>query len=556
MEYPFERAVADGVNVGYDVFRIRTKIGEKGSTVEAGYEVDYRDKATRAVRWQQLEEALEYGGGELDRSVVSPSQMRTVIRAYKEKLETELFPEREHVPKTLIFAKNDAHAEDIVTIVREEFGKGNAFCRKITYRAEGDADELIKAFRTSYNPRVAVTVDMISTGTDIKPLEVLLFMRDVKSQTYFEQMVGRGSRTITATDLLAVTPDAATKTHFVLIDAVGVTESAKHTDVRPLERKRGVGFAKLLEMVAFGKRDTDTLTSLAGRLARLEQRLKTEDADRVLAEGGRSLQALTNGLLDAVDADKQAAKAAELGEGALTDEQLGEARKALAVAATKPFNQPGLRNLLTELHERSEQVIDTVSIDKVTYAGYDFDKARALVGNFRAFIEAHKDELLALQILYNQPYGQRRLTFEAVKELAEALQKPPYYIDSERLWGAYERLEKDRVRGAPAERLLTNIISLVRFALGQSELLEPYPEQLDRRFSAWLAQQEQAGRFGPEQVEWLVMIKEHLSTSLTIEPDDFSYAPFNQKGGRVRAAKLFGPELPGVLDELNRVLAA
>jgi len=237
------------------------------------------------------------------------------------------------------------------------------------------------------------------------------------------------------------------------------------------------------------------------------------------------------------------------------DEHLEEAARVLATEATRPFNNPELRNLLllTDFQTRSEQVIDTVSRDEVL-VGYD--KAQAMVTNFKRFIEDHRDELLALQILYNQPYAQRTLTYAAVKELAEALQKPPYYIDSERLWGAYERLEKDRVRGAPPEKLLTNIISLVRFALGQSEVLEPYPEQVDRRFSAWLAQQEQAGRFTPEQVEWLVMVKGHIATSLNIEPDDFAYSPFSQKGGRVRAVKLFGPELPKVLDELNEVLAA
>jgi len=159
--------------------------------------------------------------------VVVRDQIRTVIRAYKEWLSTDLFPERSVVPKTLIFAKDDSHAEDIVEIVREEFGRGNEFCKKITYRAQEKSETLISEFRTSPVLRIAVTVDMISTGTDVKPLEVLIFMRDVKSQTYYEQMVGRGTRTISETDLQAVTGDAQRKTHFVLIDAVGVTETAK-----------------------------------------------------------------------------------------------------------------------------------------------------------------------------------------------------------------------------------------------------------------------------------------------------------------------------------------
>ena len=161
MEYPHERAIADGVNVGYEVYRIRTKIGEEGSKVDAGFYVDKRDKATRSTRWEKLDEDLEYASSQLDKNVVSIDQIRTVIRTFKEKLSTEIFPGRKNVPKTLIFAKDDSHADDIVHLAREEFGKGNDFCQKITYRTSGKPEELITAFRNSYNPRIAVTVDMI-----------------------------------------------------------------------------------------------------------------------------------------------------------------------------------------------------------------------------------------------------------------------------------------------------------------------------------------------------------------------------------------------------------
>jgi type I restriction enzyme R subunit len=216
-EYSHERAVADGVNVGYEVYRIKTKISEKGGSVEAGYYVDKRDKLTRETRWEQLDEDLQYSSRQLDRDIVAPDQIRTVIKTFKDKLYIEIFPGRKEVPKTLIFAKNDSHAEDIVHIVREEFGKGNEFCKKITYRTTGEkTDDLIASFRNSYNPRIAVTVDMISTGTDIRPLECVVFMRDVKSRVYFEQMKGRGTRIISPTDLQAVTPGSFRKTHFVI----------------------------------------------------------------------------------------------------------------------------------------------------------------------------------------------------------------------------------------------------------------------------------------------------------------------------------------------------
>ena len=305
MEYPRQRAVADGVNVDGHVYRIRTAITEQGSQVEAGFYVDRRDRQTRRVRWEQLDEDLVYDANQLDREVVSESQIRTVIRTFRDKLFTEIFPGRTEVPKTLIFAKDDSHAEDIVRIVREEFGRGNEFCQKITYRVSGvKAEDLIATFRNSFYPRIAVTVDMIATGTDIKPLEVLLFMRPVKSRVLFEQMLGRGTRIISATDLLAVTPDARVKTHFVIVDAVGVVEQAK-VDTQSLERKRSVPFDKLLTAVALGARDEDSLTSLAGRLARLERTLSPQDVFNVKAASeGRTLRDLANALLDAVDPDK------------------------------------------------------------------------------------------------------------------------------------------------------------------------------------------------------------------------------------------------------------
>jgi type I restriction enzyme, R subunit len=228
MEYSRQRAVADGVNVDGQVYRIRTAITDGGSTVEAGYYVDRRDRLTRKVRWEQLDEELTYDAALLDRAVVAESQIRTIIQTYRDKLFIEIYPGRSDVPKTLIFAKDDSHAEDIVRIVREKFGKGNDFCQKITYRVTGvKTEDLIASFRNSYHPRIAVTVDMIATGTDIKPLEVLLFMRPVKSRVLFEQMLGRGTRVINSTDLQAVTPDARLKSHFVLVDAIGVIEQEK-----------------------------------------------------------------------------------------------------------------------------------------------------------------------------------------------------------------------------------------------------------------------------------------------------------------------------------------
>ena len=207
MEYGHDQAVVDGVNVDFDVYRIRTEITEQGATIDAGLWTKFRDRSTRRSRWELLDDELPYTAAELDRKVVARDQIRTVLETFRDRLFTEIFPGRTEVPKTLIFAKDDSHAEEIVEIVREVFGKGNDFVAKITYKATGrKTDDLIAAFRNSPNPRIAVTVDMIATGTDVKPLECVFFMRAVKSRTYFEQMKGRGVRVISDTDLQAVVP--------------------------------------------------------------------------------------------------------------------------------------------------------------------------------------------------------------------------------------------------------------------------------------------------------------------------------------------------------------
>jgi type I restriction enzyme R subunit len=561
-EYSHERAVADGVNVGYDVYRIRTQITEAGSTVEAGHYIDRRDKLTRQTRWEQLDEDLDYTASQLDRAVVAPDQIRTVIRTFRDRLFTDIFPGRSEVPKTLVFAKDDSHAEDIVRIIWEEFGKGNEFCKKITYRTTGEKPEdLIASFRNSYNPRIAVTVDMISTGTDIKPLECLLFMREVRSRVYFEQMKGRGTRTIDETDLAAVTPDAGHKARFVIVDAVGVCEGDK-TDSRPLERKPSVAFDKLLQSVALGVRDEDTLTTLAGRLARLDRQIDEGERARIhKIAGGLTLREAANRLLDAVDPDRRLQEARALYQTeAPSDAQLAAAGEALVQAACAPFDSPKLRDLLVEIKRQSEQIIDTVSQDVLLDAGYDAqakDKARAVVDTFRRFIEENKDELTALELIYSRPYGQRRLTYAEIRELAEAIARPPYGLTPERVWQAYEQLERARVRGAGPQKLLTNLVSLVRFAVGEADELVPFPETVEARFRSWLEAQAQAGRlFTPEQMEWLEMIRDHIATSLTIGVDDLQLTPFHERGGAFKVHELFGGEMEGILEELNEVLAA
>ena len=211
MEYGHEQAVADGVNVDFEIYKIRTRITDQGSTIEAedGTMVGYRHRRSRKLRWEAPDEDVVYGAEALDRAVVAKDQIRLIVRTFRDRLFTEIFPGRTEVPKTLVFCKDDSHAEDVVEILREEFGRGNDFCRKITYKTTGRKPaDLIQEFRNSYEPRIAVSVDMIATGTDIRPIEVVVFLRAIRSRVLFEQMKGRGVRVIDATELKAVTPDA------------------------------------------------------------------------------------------------------------------------------------------------------------------------------------------------------------------------------------------------------------------------------------------------------------------------------------------------------------
>ncbi len=552
MEYGHQQAVADGVNVNYDVYRIRTQVSEQGSQIEAGYSVGYRDRLTRKTRWQELDEDMAYDADALDRAVQTPDQIRTIVRTFRDKLPLEIFPGRTEVPKTLVFAKDDNHAEKIVEILREEFGKGNDFAQKITYRTTGDKPEnLISAFRNSYNPRIAVTVDMIATGTDIKPVEIVMFMRSVKSRNFFEQMKGRGVRICDPNDLQAVTPDATVKDHFVIVDCVGVCEQDK-TDSAPMDAKKSVPFDKLLQAVALGNVEPEVLSSVAARLARLDRELTDPDRQRIAnASGGYSLKDLARGIVEALDPDL-ASNHPELVEGR-------------TLTAVKALCDPALRNLLIDLKKKAEQVIDTVTQDQLLEADFSEaarDRAKGTVESFEKFITDHKDEITALQILYQQPQRLRglqaeTLTFEALKALADTLQAPPHLWTEGQLWQAYAALDKSKVKGDNRKRILTDLVSLVRFAMHQSNELVPFPERVNANFKAWLAQQTQAGTlFTPEQLHWLDMIREHIAGNLTIVPDDFEYSPFAQEGGMGRVYQLFGAELPKVLEAMNQELAA
>ncbi len=829
MEYNHEKAVADGVNVGCDIYRIKTLITESGSKVDAGFWVDKRERQTRKVRWEQLDEVLAYEASDLDRDVVVPDQIRQVLTTFRDKVFTEMFPGRTDLPKTLIFAKDDTHADDIVRICREVFGKGNDFCQKITYRTgfvrlvekkmqadgkEVDAitwkrasslspEEILSAFRNSYNPRIAVTVDMIATGTDIKPLEIVFFMRSVASKNFFEQMKGRGVRVVSEAEMENVNAGVKRKTRYMIVDAVGVCERVL-TESRPLEKKPTVTFDKLLDAAALGTTEVAAVESLAGRLIRLERRFAAEvQAEITQAAKGQTLSQIAKGMLDAVDPDKveeasrllageqQRRDAAatfpplnyfdpqapiafltgdlphwrqqdttyfvtfrladslpqeklrqwqderatwltqhpephdeatrlkyydlfpqrlqqwldagsgscvlampeikQVVEGALrhfdghryrlhefvvapnhvhvlvspsgertlseilhswksftaheilkveaasrrlsetlqsrdgpatlkvwqkesfdhivrspasmekfreyildhsnsqsgngvpplsysepTAKQRRDAAATLIKQALAPLaTNPDLRNLLKKIQKAADQTIDIISRDELLYAG-PAEKTKQsnaqLATSFREYIEQHKAEITALQILYSRPYKQR-LTETMLKDLEKKLRDNHAAWTEDRLWDAFAAAEPGKVKGRSQAGRFADLVALVRFALEQQPVLAPFADSVNEKFDAWLIKRQSgsgvpplnpedkqsrdgSATFTPEQLSWLHLIREHIATAISIEPEDLELSPFNQRGGLGKAHQLFGPALAGLLDELNEALAA
>ncbi|MFN2496455.1 MAG: DEAD/DEAH box helicase family protein, partial [Pseudonocardiaceae bacterium] len=384
-EYTYPQSVADNVNVDFGVYRISTQITAQGSNIEAGTVVPKVDRRTRIQRYETLEDDLTYSTSQLDRAVTARSQIRLVLETFRDRLFTEIFPGRSTVPKTLIFAKDDNHAEEIVTTLREVFGRGNDFAAKITYSAR-DPKGLLQAFRTSPNLRIAVTVDMIATGTDVKPLECVFFLRDVRSGSYFEQMKGRGARTISATDFQAVTPDASMKNRFVIVDAVGVTEHA-FVDAAPLERVRSVSLKRLLDKAAALTLTEDETATLASRLAKLELDLTPAERSELDGVAGRPVRDIVRALVAAVDPDEQAKAMAA---APLVDRvaDTAAAVQALLDGAVEPIAaNPALRTRILELRAKHDQVIDEVSVDQLldAHGVVDTGRARSVVESWRQY---------------------------------------------------------------------------------------------------------------------------------------------------------------------------
>nr|MDT0660336.1 type I restriction-modification enzyme R subunit C-terminal domain-containing protein [Micromonospora sp. DSM 115978] len=549
-QYTYEQAVADRVNVDFDVYRIRTRQTESGDRIEAGTVVPLRDRRTRAERYQELADDFAYEGSQVGRAVISKGQIRLVLETFRDRLFTEIFPGRSAVPKTLIFARDDNHAEEIVKMVRLVFARGNDFAAKITYASRRDGnspDALLQAFRNSPELRIAVTVDMIATGTDVKPLECVFFLREVRSATYFEQMKGRGARTIDPADFQAVTPDAKVKDRFVIVDAVGVTE-AELDEAVPLHRhtEQQISLRDLLRKAGTLTATPDEVATLGARLARLDKKLT--DADRAeLAglAGGRPLTSIVRGLTDAV-APETLNPAKEAGADAVRD---------LVADALRPLaEKPELRERILEIRQSHLITIDEVNADDLLSASRvpPEQRARSTVRDFHAYLEEHRDEITAMQINFEM---KGRANYTQLKELAARIARPPQAWTPDTLWKAYVALGK--TSDAPGRRSVTDLVSLIRYELGLDGDLRPYRSVVEERFQGWLARQKQAGAtFGRSQMWWLERIRDVIASSAGITVDDLDGAPFTERGGIDGFEGAFGDAAEPLLTDLNRELPA
>lgn len=576
-EYSHEQAVADGVNVGHEVFIIETEKTTKGGTINADLLVERRERQTRKKRWETQDEDEAYTAKQLDRDIVNPDQIRTVIRAFRDSLPT-IFPGRKEIPKTLIFAKTDSHADDIIQTVREEFGESNQFCKKVTYRvaqdktsADGqllekgeDPKSILNQLRNDYYPRIAVTVDMIATGTDVKALECLLFMRDVKSRNYFEQMKGRGTRTLDKDSLQKVSPSATSaKTHFVIVDAIGVTKSLK-TASQPLITKPSMKLKDLAMGVMLGASDTDTVSSLAGRLARLDKQLDDKERARIAAKaGGVPLLNIVGELFNAIDGDRVEERALAIsGQPAGSDpgdQVRQQAQQQLVGEVARVFNGE-LIELIDSIRRDKEQTIVHDDLDQLTkaeWAGDSQSNAEALTLEFADYLREHQDEINALSIYFQTPARRSEVTYQQLKQLLEKLKQDRPKLAPLRVWQAYEHLDQVQTPASPLSEL-TALVALIRRVTGLDSSITTFASTVQRNFKTWIFQHNNSAeeKFTDEQLAWLHMIRDQIMISCHFQRDDLEISPFDAQGGLGRMYQLFGDRMDWVIDEMNKGLVA
>ena len=555
-EYTYQESVADEVNVSFDIYRIKTQIGEEGGLIEAGTVIPAIDKRTREQKDLEVEEDLDWKPTDQGIAIEAPNHIRLVLETFRDRMFTEIFPElndqgekRKVVPKTLIFAKSDAHAETIVRIVREVFNKGDGFAAKITYTAKDPAD-LINRLRTSPELRIAVTVDMVATGTDVKPLECVLFMRDVRSGTYFEQMKGRGARSITDSDFQAVTEQGVHKERFVIVDAIGVTEH-DFVDVTVTDRVKTASLESLLKKAAARELTQDDAATLGSRLSKLGLRMTASERNEIEALAGITIEEMSQQLVRSVNADAIADVTSTTPTGTTEEVAIHEFVQSLAGPLA---TSQQLRERLVTRHQSKYIFRDEVTPDQLLFAGGvpNLELAERTIHDWKQYMEENKNEITALQLLYSRPQNSG-VTRKQLEELVATIRKPHQDWTPAVIWKSYELLNKTN---RSIQNKTVDLVSLVRYTLGTMPELVPFADVVEERYQGWLLMQEQRGsKFTKEQRRWLDAIKDYICTGVTFETASLDAVPFIEWGGSDGIERDFADPV-AVISDLNQALSA
>ena len=484
VNYTLEKSIIDGVNVDCRVYRIKTQATENGGAILEGDKIKRKTCYTGQVETVNNQETKNYTREELNRSIVNPAQIKLILETYRDVVYTEMFtdPQRkanmDYLPKTLIFALNENHATNIVEIAKKVFGHNdNRFVQKITYSA-GDSNELIRQFRNDKDFRIAVTCTLVATGTDIKPLEVVMFMRDLASEPLYIQMKGRGVRTIGDEQLRNVTPNAYSKDCFYLVDAVGVTEHEKSiTTPSDGATTKLISLKELLEKITHGNVSDDYLRLLASRLSRISHKCEEKDREKFISLAHISMMDIASNIFDALE------------QGFLPEYvNVNEPNTARKDLVRNIANEPDAREFLLILNAG---FIETLmpGEDMLISKGFSQEEARATTSAFEAYCEEHKDEIEALRIIYNNQGGP--LTYAILKDLENKLKYASSKFNTSLLWNSYAIINPQMVKHSSTKEekeALTNIIQLVRYAFHQIERLESLYPSANQRFNLWCGQ--------------------------------------------------------------------
>lgn len=489
VNYTLEKSIVDGVNVDNRVYRIKTEATENGGAIMQGEHVKVESRYTGKTEEVSSKETKNYSKTELNRSIVNPSQIKLILTTYRDAVYTEMFndpqrePQFEYLPKTLIFALNEAHATNIVKIAKEVFGEvcPNAdmdrYVQKITY-SSGDSNELIRQFRNDRDFRIAVTCTLVATGTDVKPLEVVMFMRDVESEPLYIQMKGRGVRIIGDEQLRNVTPNALSKDCFFLVDAVGVTE---HTMSIPEQGEgpdvEAITLKVLLERIAHGNLPDMYIKRLASTLSRLHNKADGEQRAEFERLAHNSMDAIATRIYDALESG-------ELPPFNDINEPNNERKGLVAPVA----NHAKVRKYILIL---AAGFVSTLmpGEDTLISKGFSVEEAKDTTSAFEQYCHDHQDEIEALRILYNQ--NGDPITYAMLKDLENKLKMENNKFSAKQLWNSYAIVCPDHVRRATKKEesdALTNIIQLVRYAFRQIERLDCVCTTARQYFNLWCGQ--------------------------------------------------------------------